>query len=98
MPTGEHCWKKNSGAPWARTSNLWIPSLTRSPLRCLGRYVNWDLNTVLYIAIVKPQCYTSLQNRAVDKLNQACTFIKTENIAVNEIGRNICSHIVLHAQ
>ena len=35
-----------------RTSNLWIPSLTRSPLRYLGRYVNWDLNTVLYIAIV----------------------------------------------
>ena len=22
MPTGEHCWKKNSGAPGARTSNL----------------------------------------------------------------------------
>ena len=39
MPTGKHCWKKNSGALWARTSNLWIPSLTRSPLRCLGRYV-----------------------------------------------------------
>ena len=45
MPTGEHCWKKNSGAPWARTSNLWIPSLTRSPLRYLGKYVKWDLNS-----------------------------------------------------
>ena len=22
MPTGEHCWKKNSGTPGARTSNL----------------------------------------------------------------------------
>ena len=22
MPTGEHCWKKNSGASGARTSNL----------------------------------------------------------------------------
>ena len=22
MPTGEHCWKKSNGAPWARTSNL----------------------------------------------------------------------------
>ena len=32
--------------------------------------------------------YTSLQNRAVDQLHQACTFIKTENIAVNEIGQN----------
>ena len=44
MTTGEHCWKKNSGAPWARTSKLWIPSLTRSPLSYLGRYVEWDLN------------------------------------------------------
>ena len=52
----------------------------------------------LYSAIVWPQCYTSLQNRAVDQLRQACTFIKTENIAVNEIGRIICSHISLHAQ
>ena len=60
--------------------------------------MKWDLNTVVYIAIVKPECYTSLQNRAVDQLHQACTFIKTENIAVNEIGRIICSHILLHAQ
>ena len=50
MPTGEHCWKKNSGTRWARTSHLCISSLTRSPLRYLGRYVKWDLNTVLYIA------------------------------------------------
>ena len=40
----------------------------------------------------------SLQNREVDQLHQACTFIKTENIAVNEIGRIICSHILIHAQ
>ena len=33
-----------------------------------------------------------------DQLHQACTFIKTENIAVDEIGRIICSHILLHAQ
>ena len=39
--TKEH---KNNGAPWARTSNLWIPSLTRSALRYLGRYVEGDLN------------------------------------------------------
>ena len=31
---------------------LWIPSLTRSPLRYLGRYVKLDLNIVVYIAIV----------------------------------------------
>ena len=56
------------------------------------------VNTVVCIAIIWPQYYTSFQNRAVDKLHKACTFIKTENIAVNEIGRIICSHILLHAQ
>ena len=53
MPTGEHCWKKNSAAQWARTSNLWISSLIRSLLSYVGRYVEWDLNfycTVIYIA------------------------------------------------
>ena len=30
--------------------DLWNPSLTRSPLRYLGRYVKWDLNIALYIA------------------------------------------------
>ena len=39
-----------------------------------------------------------MHDEAVDQLHQACTFIKTENIAVNEIGRIICSHILLHAQ
>ena len=48
-------------APWPVTSTvgsnqqpkvLWIPSLTRSPLRYLGRYVKWDLNTVLYILYI----------------------------------------------
>ena len=63
MPTGEHCWKKNSGASWARTSNLWIPSLTRSPLRYLGRYVKWDLNTVLYIAKAIPVSMLTLAQR-----------------------------------
>ena len=75
MPTGEHCWKKNSDAQWARTRDLWISSLARSPLSYIGRYVEWDLNfycTLIYIA--------TMQNRAVDKLHQACIFIKTENI------------------
>ena len=35
--------EENSGAPWARTSNLWNPSLTRSPQSYLGRYVKWNL-------------------------------------------------------
>ena len=42
--------------------------------------------------------HVTAQNRAVDQLHQACTFIKTENIAVNEIGRIICSHILLRAR
>ena len=42
--------------------------------------------------------HLTLQNRVVDQLHQACTFIKTENIAVNEIGRIICSQILLRAQ
>ena len=29
MPTREHCWKKNSGAQWARTLNRrWITNLS----------------------------------------------------------------------
>ena len=53
MLTGEHCWKKNSGAQWARTSNLWMSILTWSLLSYVVRYVEWDLHfycTVLYIA------------------------------------------------
>ena len=36
--------EENCGAQWARTSNLWIPSLTRSLLSYVGRYVEWYLN------------------------------------------------------
>ena len=97
MPTGEHCWKKNSGAQWARTSNLWIPSLSCSLLSNVGRYVEWDLNFYCTVYI-KLQCYTSLQNRAIDQLHQACMFIKTENIAVDEIGRIISLHLLARAQ
>ena len=37
---------------------------------------------------------------AVDQLHQSFSFIKTENIAVNEIGRiiHVCSHILLRTQ
>ena len=58
--------------------------------------MKWDLKRLLYmrynIAIML------LQNRAVDQLHQACIFIKTENIAVNEIEIIIYSHIQLRAQ
>ena len=42
MPTGEHCWKKNSGAPWARTSNLrsfWIDSKSNALSTALSRKI-----------------------------------------------------------
>ena len=99
MPTGEHCWKKNSGAPWARTSNVWIQRITRSPLSYLGRYEKCDLNsccTVLYIATVLH--LTAEPRGRPGLLHQACTIIKTENIAVNGYRRIICSHILLRAQ
>ena len=59
MPTSEHCWKKKSGSQRARTSDLWISSLTRSRL---SWYVEWDSNfyctfififiaTMLYVAV-----------------------------------------------
>ena len=32
MPTSEHCWMKNSGALWARTSYFLITFITRSQL------------------------------------------------------------------
>ena len=49
MPTSEHCWK-NSGAQWARTSNLRITAKTDSQLSYIGRYVELDnfYCTVLY--------------------------------------------------
>ena len=43
MPTGENCWKKNSGTQWAWTSNLWIPSLPPSLMSYIGRYVEWKI-------------------------------------------------------
>ena len=52
----------------------------------------------LYVHIYYYALNNILQNRVVDQLHQAFTFIKTENIAVNEIERIICSHILLRAQ
>ena len=57
-------------------------------------YVHIYYYTLTNIFYIKLLC---MQNRTVDQLHQACTFIETENIAVNEIGRIICSHILLHA-
>ena len=50
MPTRGHCWKKNSGEHWARTSNIWITVQTRS-LRLLICRVGFKL-WQLYSAIV----------------------------------------------
>ena len=51
---------------------------------------------LLYSAIVKPQFYTSLQNRAVDQLNQTCTFIKTEILPLLKL-EEIYVHIYYNA-
>ena len=63
-----------------------------------GRLFNLSVKFQYDLFEKMKKCYTSLQNRAVDQLHRACTFIKTENIAVHEIWRIICSHILLHAQ
>ena len=62
MLTSQQCWKKNSDAQSARTSNLWITGLTRSQLNYIGRYVEWELIfycTVLYSYNVTPHCITT---------------------------------------
>ena len=100
MQTGEDCWKKNNGAQWARTSNLWISSLTHSLLSYVGRYVEWDLNfycTLLYIATML-HLTAKPRGRPVASSMYHIIFITTENIAVDEIGRTICSHLLARAQ
>ena len=65
MPTSEHCWKKNSDAQWARTSNLLIAGLTRFNLSFIERYVEWSLNSfcsVLYIATIVHLTASSIHN------------------------------------
>ena len=101
MPTGKHCWKKNSGTKWARTSNLWIPSLTRSLLSYVGRYVEWDLNfycTLLYIAKMLHLTEEPRGRPVASSMYHIIFFIKTENIAVDEIGRIISSHLLERPQ
>ena len=103
MPTGEHCWKKNSGTQWARTSNFWISSLTRSLLSYVGRYVEWDLNfycTVLYIATML-HLAAEPRGRPVASCMYHIIFIKKENFAVDVIKRItkcICSHLLARAK
>ena len=88
MPTGERCWKKNSGAQWARTSNLWIPSLIRSLLSYVERYVDWDLNfycTVLYIA-TKLHLTTRPRGRPVASSMYHIIFIKQKKFPLMKLG------------
>ena len=87
MPTGEHCWKKNSGAQWAQTSNFWITSLTRSLLSYVGRYEVWDLIfycEVLYIATML-HLIAETRGRPVASSIYHIIFIKTENVVIDEI-------------
>ena len=101
MPTGEHCLKKNSGAQWARTSKLWISSLTRSLLSYIGRYVEWNLIfycTLLYIATMLHLTAEPRGRPVASRVYHIVNNIKTENIAVSEIGRIICSHLLARAK
>ena len=50
IPDNFHSNLCKGGAPWARTSNLWIPSLTCSLLSYVGRYVEWNSN--FYCAVL----------------------------------------------
>ena len=68
----------------------------QSKLSYIERPVEWGLN--LYCTLL--QYCTSLYNHAVDYLHQACIifcFIKTENIAVDEIWRIIFQHLLARA-
>ena len=100
MPTGEHCLKKNSGAQWARTQHP-LDSKPNAPLLSyVGRQVEWDLNfycTVLYIATMLHLTAEPRGGQVTPSMYHII-FIKTENIAVDEIRRIICSHLLARAQ
>ena len=66
----------------------------------MWRYVEWDLNfycTVLYIATMLHISAES-RGRPVTSRMYHIIFVKTENIAVDEIGRILCSHLLASAQ
>ena len=86
MPTSKHCRKKNSGARWARTSNLWIKVILLSQLSYVGRYVEWDLNiinTVQRLSLLRS--YTSLRHE--------CILILLKRYVWTRSSR--CEHLIL---
>ena len=90
--------EKNSGSQRARTSDLWISSLTHSRLSQAGWYVEWDLNfycTVLYIATVL--YVASMHNHAIVAPGMYnIIFIKTKYSRWWNL-KFICSHLLAHA-
>ena len=91
MPTGEHCWKKNSGS-------------NQQPLDFKPKALPTELGGLIYRARFKLLLYSiasmfyvaSLHNHAIVSGMYHIAFIKTENIVVDEIGRIICSHLLAH--
>ena len=63
-------------------------------------YVEWDLNfycTVLYLATMLHHTAEPRGRPAASSMHHII-FIKTENIAVDEIGRIMCSYLLARAQ
>ena len=77
-----------------------LDSKPNALLSFVGRYVEWDLNfycTVLYLATMLHHTAEPRGRPAASSMHHII-FIKTENIAVDEIGRIICSYLLAHAQ
>ena len=69
-------------------------------LSYIERYVECDLNILLYSAIsysynVTPHCITTRLTSCIE--HASYYFIKTENIALDEIGRIICPQLLASA-
>ena len=98
-PVADALWKPifiNNDKVGKKSNQGALPYLTSY----VGRYVVLDLNfycTVLYIAIM---LYLTAEprGRPVASSMYRIIFIKTENIAVDEIGRVICSYLLARNQ
>ena len=86
MPTGEHCWKKNSGEQLTRTINLWIPSLTRSLLSYVGRYVEWDLNLYCTLLCIATIVYLNAEPRGRPVASSMYFFLKLKILPLMKLG------------
>ena len=95
MPTGEHCWKKIVAHRWLE------PAIFGFQVQCALHYAaSEDMWGVLTHCTVHRYSIATMLHVTAEPRDRriACKFIKTENIAANDIRRIICSHILLHAQ